>query len=131
MQLERKLMGDALRATVIPYLREVGFAGTLPHFRRKRSGRHELLSIMFNKYGGSFYVEAGAMSGERYVELQRHWATAGKKLPESKLDIGHCEWIKEFVLARLRWIQIRITGLSLAPIDLPVALYCRLRTMRQ
>src|SRR3954466_3860924 len=92
MQLERKLMSDALRATVIPHLRQLGFAGTLPHFRRKRNGRHELLSIMFNKYGGSFYVEAGAMSWQRYIELQRHCAEAGKELPESKLDIGHCAW---------------------------------------
>lgn len=92
MQADRRLMDQALRAVVVPHLRALGFVGRLPHLRRKRNDQLQLLSIMFNKYGGSFYVEAGVLSQERVGELQRHWAEAGKTLAESELDVGHCSW---------------------------------------
>ncbi len=49
-----------------------------------------MLMLFFNKYGGSFYIEAGRISDQRVHEVQQHWANAGKLLAESSLTVGHC-----------------------------------------
>lgn len=49
-----------------------------------------MLMIFFNKHGGSFYVEAGRISDQRFLEQQQLWANAGNSLAESALTVGHC-----------------------------------------
>ncbi|MGJ8641090.1 MAG: DUF4304 domain-containing protein [Opitutaceae bacterium] len=57
MNESRKQMNEALKATVIPHLRDVGFKGSFPHFRRLNNKRTELLTFQFSRYGGQFVVE--------------------------------------------------------------------------
>ncbi|MEY8738422.1 DUF4304 domain-containing protein [Bacillales bacterium AN1005] len=55
--IERKKMDNALKQVVIPTLREQGFKGSLPHFRRINENNIDLITFQFNKWGGSFIVE--------------------------------------------------------------------------
>jgi hypothetical protein len=90
MTLDRQNMQEAIKRIVVPEIRTLGFKGSLPHFRRRGDGEHQLLMLFFNKYGGSFYVEAGRVSDQRVRELQRLWEKAGNSLAESSLTVGHC-----------------------------------------
>lgn len=83
-------MQGTIKRIVVPAIRTLKFSGSLPHFRRKVGEEHQMLMIFFNKYGGSFYVEAGRVSDHRVRELQQYWANAGKTLSESSLTVGHC-----------------------------------------
>lgn len=53
----RNEMLAALKAHLLPVLRERGFKGSLPHLRRLRKERIDLMTIQFDKYGGGFVVE--------------------------------------------------------------------------
>jgi hypothetical protein len=50
-------MVRALRKTVVPRLREKGFKGSFPHFRRPGNRQIDLLSFQFDKWGGGFVIE--------------------------------------------------------------------------
>jgi len=69
-----------LKEHVVPRLRELGFMGSFPHFRRPQEDRNELLTFQFDKYGsGRFVVElAVAPRGD----FMTYW---GKEIPESRL----------------------------------------------
>ncbi|MFJ5566192.1 DUF4304 domain-containing protein [Lysinibacillus xylanilyticus] len=54
---ERKMMDNALKKVVIPFLRQQGFKGSLPHFRRMNEMNIDLITFQFSKWGGSFVVE--------------------------------------------------------------------------
>ncbi|MFS0861071.1 DUF4304 domain-containing protein [Fredinandcohnia sp. 179-A 10B2 NHS] len=54
---ERKMIDNALKIGVVPFLRENGFKGSFPHFRRKTETNIELVTFQFNRWGGSFVVE--------------------------------------------------------------------------
>lgn len=88
MTLDRQNMQEAIKRIVVPEICALGFKGSLPHFRRRGDGEHQLLMLFFNKYGGSFYVEAGRVSDQRVRELQRLWEKAGNSLAESSLTVG-------------------------------------------
>jgi hypothetical protein len=47
----------ALKKVFVPALRERGFDGSFPHFRRIGAQRVDLLTVQFNKWGGSFVIE--------------------------------------------------------------------------
>jgi len=53
-----------LKKLVIPALRENGFRGSYPHFRRIKEKQIDLLTFQFNKYGGSFVVEVSNCPAE-------------------------------------------------------------------
>lgn len=72
-------MNLALKSHVVPILRERGFRGTLPHFRRLKEDRTELLTFQFNRYGGQFVVEVAVGPAERFVT---YW---GKEITPKKL----------------------------------------------
>jgi hypothetical protein len=56
-KLTNDRMREELKRTAVPRLRDLGFVGKLPSFRRIKDGAHfEALEIQFNKYGGSFAV---------------------------------------------------------------------------
>lgn len=57
---ERDEMIKELKKVVVPLLREKGFKGSFPHFRRRLENRIDLISFFFDKYGGGFYIEIGA-----------------------------------------------------------------------
>jgi len=91
MTVDRENMQRAIKHFVIPQIRALGFKGSFPYFKRRANEEHQMLMIFFNKYGGSFYVEAGRISDQRVRELQQHWVNAGKSLDESSLTVGHCQ----------------------------------------
>ena len=75
----RELMDAALKSSVVPVLRESGFKGSFPHFRRSRGGALDLLTFQFDRSGGGFVIEA-ARAPEQGINT--HW---GKYIPGSKL----------------------------------------------
>ncbi|MFS0636958.1 DUF4304 domain-containing protein [Mesobacillus foraminis] len=80
---ERKLMDTALKEIVIPILREHGFKGSIPHFRRVNETNIELITFQFNKWGGSFAVELAACPKEGTT---MSW---GEKIPPNKVTAHH------------------------------------------
>ncbi|HXD21811.1 MAG TPA: DUF4304 domain-containing protein [Gemmatimonadaceae bacterium] len=72
-------MRRALQQHVVPALRQRGFSGTLPHFRRIAPDKIDLLTFQFDRYGGGFVLElAEAPAGD----LVKSW---GKVIPAKRL----------------------------------------------
>ena len=78
----RLAMNTALKNVVVPHLREHGFKGSLPHFRRKQQTHIDLITFQFNRYGGSFVVELTTCPVEGVLNC---W---GEQIPFNKL-IAH------------------------------------------
>lgn len=57
MSEARDKMIVALKEIVVPTLRDMGFRGSFPHFRRLRDEKIDLLTFQFSQWGGSFVVE--------------------------------------------------------------------------
>ncbi|WP_108992311.1 DUF4304 domain-containing protein [Paenibacillus agaridevorans] len=79
MSVERDKMIRSLKDIVIPRLRERGFKGTFPHFRRETEKKIDLLTFQFDKYGGCFIIEIAVCSPEGHTH---HW---GEKVPPNKV----------------------------------------------
>ncbi len=62
----RKLMEQALAEIVVPVLRQKGFVGSLPYFRRVRGKELDLLAFQFDKYGGGFVIEIAKTRNEPF-----------------------------------------------------------------
>ena len=77
--IERKKMDYALKSIVIPYLREQGFKGSLPHFRRMNESNIDLITFQFSRWGGSFVVELTSWSLEG---VTTYW---GEHIPPKKV----------------------------------------------
>jgi len=56
---DRLEMRKWLQKLLVPRLRERGFDGSFPYFRRHGEGQIDLLSVQFDKFGGSFIIEVG------------------------------------------------------------------------
>ena len=76
----KELMRAALRRFTIPLLRERGFTGTYPHFRREKENCIELLSFQTNAWGGAFTVEVSAVFPG---SSDTNYPLAGGKNPET------------------------------------------------
>jgi hypothetical protein len=50
-------MISSLKSLFVSALRERGFKGSLPHFRRPTQDRIDLLTIQFDRWGGGFVIE--------------------------------------------------------------------------
>jgi hypothetical protein len=72
-------MQAALKAELVPLLRRQGFSGAFPHFRRI-ADTIALLTVQFNKYGGSFTIEVGRAPASDYAP----WP--GKLIPPTQLS---------------------------------------------
>lgn len=57
----REIMLSALKERTFPLLKEQGFTGKYPNFRRKCDDCIELVSFQPNKWGGSFTIEVSAV----------------------------------------------------------------------
>lgn len=66
MSEARDKMVSALREVVVPTLRDMGFRGSFPHFRRERGDQLDLLVFQFSQWGGSFVVELGYCPASGY-----------------------------------------------------------------
>ena len=79
----RKMMDMALKNIVVPKLREQGFKGSLPHFRRGNENNIDLITFQFNKWGGSFVVELASCTKDG---IATYW---GEKIPPNKVTAYH------------------------------------------
>jgi hypothetical protein len=80
MSNSRDQMIAALREVVVPVLRDMGFSGSFPHFSRIRDSQIDLLTFQFNRYGGSFVVEAAFCAPEGFTT---QW---GEHIPPQKVQ---------------------------------------------
>lgn len=64
MSIERDRMVETLKEYVVPVLRERGFKGSFPHFRRSTDKDVHLLTFQFDKWGGAFTIEIAACPPE-------------------------------------------------------------------
>jgi hypothetical protein len=62
--MKRDDMISSLKSIFVPALRERGFKGSLPHFRRLMSERIDLLTIQFDRRGGGFVIEVSKCAPE-------------------------------------------------------------------
>lgn len=69
----------ALKEHVLPALRERGFKGSFPHFRRPAEGAIHLLTFQFDRNGGAFLIEIAASP---VTGATTHW---GKHIPPQKV----------------------------------------------
>ena len=76
-------MVGALKTRFVPALRERGFAGSFPHFRRRLPERVDYLTVQFYSAGGSFVVEVGRTGPDGFTDGP--W----KHLPVDKINVGH------------------------------------------
>jgi len=72
-------MDAALSDLVVPVLREKGFKGSLPHFRRARPGVVDLLTFQFDKWGGGFVIEISRCSDKGVT------THSGEQIPPNKV----------------------------------------------
>jgi hypothetical protein len=79
MASERDNMITALKGIVIPKLREKGFKGSFPHFRRISEEKIDLITFQFDRYGGGFLIEVVVCSPEGFTHS---W---GEKVPSNKV----------------------------------------------
>jgi hypothetical protein len=61
-------MMSALKTRFVPALRERGFVGSFPHFRRRLTNRVDYLMVQFYSAGGSFVVEVGRTGPDGFTE---------------------------------------------------------------
>ncbi len=79
MSDSRDQMIAAVREVVLPVLRDMGFTGSFPHFRRIRDAQIDLLTFQFNRHGGSFVIEVAFCAPDGFTT---HW---GEHIPPKKL----------------------------------------------
>ncbi|WP_081415995.1 DUF4304 domain-containing protein [Peribacillus kribbensis] len=82
---ERKMMNAALKKLVIPVLRQQGFKGSFPHFRRLNDNNIDLITFQFNNWGGSFIVELAACPKNGTT---MSW---GEDIPPNKVNAYHVD----------------------------------------
>ena len=80
MSQERERMIEALQQIVTPKLRDSGFKGSFPHFRRVSSQQIDLLTFQFDKYGGGFVIEMAKCPPAGFTT---YW---GKHIPPNKVQ---------------------------------------------
>jgi hypothetical protein len=61
-----------LKKTAVPVLRELGFQGSFPHFRRIGREQVDVLTFQFSSSGGSFVVEIGACPPQGFESCGEH-----------------------------------------------------------
>lgn len=71
-------MEAALRDLVVSELRERGFLGSFPHFRRARPTHIDLVTFQFYSSGGSFVVELATCSASGVVHSWGEVVPPGK-----------------------------------------------------
>ena len=65
--MKRDEMVLSVKGLFVPALRERGFKGSLPHFRRPMKERIDLLTIQFDKWGGGFVIEISNCAPEGII----------------------------------------------------------------
>jgi len=71
-------MESSLREILVPALRTRGFKGSLPHFRRIKDARVDLLTVQFDRHGGGFIVEISRCGSDGVTTSWGEQIPAGK-----------------------------------------------------
>ena len=74
---------QAFKTRLVPALRERGFVGSFPHFRRPLPNRVDYLMVQFYSAGGSFVLEIGRTGPDGFTEGP--W----QDLPISEIHVSH------------------------------------------
>lgn len=82
MNDRRQQIDDVLKSTCVPLLRERGFKGSYPHFRRIHGEHADLLMFQFRRDGSSFVVEIS------YADRERKNVGFRPEAPVSKIDVA-------------------------------------------
>jgi len=85
----REEMDAAIKAIIIPHLRELGFKGSAPHFRRDRDGACDVLTFDFFKAGGNFCIEIGRIVSGGFISHGRQIEPKGYKTSYIKPSERH------------------------------------------
>ncbi|WP_339711772.1 DUF4304 domain-containing protein [Cyclobacterium amurskyense] len=83
---KRQKIDQAIKDITIPFLREKGFKGSFPHFRRQNKDGINLLTFQHSLYDTKFVVEIANCPPEG---ITTHW---GKEISKNKVtahDMGH------------------------------------------
>lgn len=81
MSAERGKMISELKKIVVPELRNRGFKGSFPHFRRISVDKIDLMTFQYDRYGGGFVVEVGVCPPDG---VTHSW---GEKVPPNKVTV--------------------------------------------
>ncbi|MFC3195934.1 DUF4304 domain-containing protein [Marinicella sediminis] len=73
----------AMKKLFEPFLANEGFTGKYPHFQRKEMGDIQLLSVIYDKWGGGFVLE---FAHHPAGTLHTSWGTV---VPEEEIDIAY------------------------------------------
>jgi hypothetical protein len=101
MRDERKEMIGALRKYFVPVLREKGFTGTHPHYRRIGTKKIDLLTIQFDKWGGGFRIEVAKCPSQDIVGVH------GQSVMPSKATVWDFTKNRYF-LCKGEWLRYNI-----------------------
>lgn len=82
MASSRKIR-TAIKKLLEPVLLAEGFTGKYPHFQRKEGGKLQLLSLLYDKWGGGFVLEFACHATG---DLETAW---GEVIPEANIEIGY------------------------------------------
>lgn len=83
-KLKRKAMDSALKSGAVVLLRELGFKGTYPHFRRSLAERLDTIGFQFSQWGPQLYVELGVADADGFTLLD------GTRFPPKTLKYYEC-----------------------------------------
>ena len=84
----------AMKKFLEPFLKEEGFTGKFPHFQRKEGESLQLLSVIYDKWGGGFVLE---FANHPTGPLTTSW---GPVIPEREIEIGYAPLDKRARLVR-------------------------------
>ncbi len=119
-KIKRKAIDSALKSGAVVLLRELGFKGTYPHFRRFLTERIDTIGFQFSQWGPQLYVELGVadpdgftlLDGTRFLPkaLKYYECPARRRIGENPFDFETqtTELVAERVraaidTARLEW----------------------------
>jgi len=96
-------MNSLLKLIVIPFLKDLGFTGNIPHLRRIGKKSINLITFQFDKWGGGFMIEISHCSSEvittRWGEKispnkVRAWDVESRVRIQSKTGSGTDSWFR-------------------------------------
>jgi Domain of unknown function (DUF4304) len=112
MSQEHDKMVRALKEIVVTKLREKGFKGSFPHFRRLRDEKIDLLTFQFDKWGGGFVIEISMCPPDG---ITTHW---GEYISPNRVKAWHIHPNKRLRLqprlgsSRHEWFRYDKAGLD-------------------
>jgi hypothetical protein len=103
----RKQMDNMLKSDFVPQLRELGFKGTYPHFRRVELDRGDFLSFQFYKYGGRFCIHIGYWNSHEYAPSPDRSIGLDKL---TAIELPHTNRLRVVPPFSIHWFGFKFSG---------------------